>query len=86
MARASKRKIPESILADVFSDLPDGAFFAAMGEFGYDAADLAHEHTHHCRVGRCGRGFASSKARNQHERDKHHGYYPHAEEPDAPQA
>lgn len=70
------RRARMEVMADVFEDLPDGAFFAAMAEQGFDADDLRHlnpnqpeRQRHRCQV--CPRRFASNAALQQHRRDKH---------------
>ena len=43
----SERKARFMVLDDIFDDLPDGAYFAAMAEYGYEAEDiieLSEEH------------------------------------------
>ena len=36
----SKRKAKYLVLDAMFDDLPDGAYFAAMAEFGFEAEDI----------------------------------------------
>lgn len=36
----SRRKAEFEVLDDVFDDLPDGAYFAAMEEHGFEAEDI----------------------------------------------
>ena len=62
------------VMADVFDDLPDGAFFAAMSEQGFEPEDLVELNApsakaHPCPV--CSHRFRTARARNQHQRDKH---------------
>lgn len=70
------RRAQMEATADVFEDLPDGAFLAAMEEQGFDADDLRHlnpnppkRQRHGCQV--CPRKFASNAALQAHRKAKH---------------
>lgn len=71
------RRAHMKVMADVFEDLPDGAFFAAMGEQGFDVDDLVQLNEKQpsgrraFRCTACPRRFASNAALQQHRRDKH---------------
>lgn len=38
--RLSKKNALYMVLDEMFDDLPDGAYFAAMAEYGYEAEDI----------------------------------------------
>lgn len=38
--KVSKRKAEFEVLNDIFDDLPDGAYFAAMQEHGFDIEEI----------------------------------------------
>ena len=80
-----RKKIPAVVLNDVFGDLSDGAYFAAMEEFGADPYALADvpdnpvrygpARTHRCK--QCDKWFRSQHARDQHNHDKHNAEVRH---------